>query len=169
MSDMEKKNIAEGARRVISLEKKSINNKAQRVAYPDTLYDEEIYPKREEVVQSEYKIDLTKYAVTVTDDTEQQEVVAESPMNKWVQIIELTVVSALILVVLILLLKCFVPYAISLLVSITGKSIAIIIRDLLGLSFLSGIIVIVGRTANKEGKCNGSGEFKTGYGSYGTK
>lgn len=150
MSDMEKRNIAEGARRVISLEKKSINNKAQRVAYPDTLYNEEIYPKREEVVQSEYKVDLTKYEVTGI--TEQQEGVAESPTNKWVQIIELTVVSVLILVVLILLLKCFVPYAISLLVSITGKSIAIIIRDLLGLSFLSDIIVMVGRTANKEGK-----------------
>jgi len=150
MSDMEKKNIAEGARRVISLEKKSINNKAQRVAYPDTLYNEEIYPKREEVMKSECKVDLTKYAVT--GDTEQHEGVTESPKNKWVQIIELIVVSVLILVVMILLLKCFVPYAISLLVSITGKSIAIIIRDLLGLSFLSGIIVMVGRTANKEGK-----------------
>lgn len=152
MSGIEKKNTAEGARRVISLEKKSINNKAQRVAYPDTLYNEEIYPKREEVVQSEYRVDLTKYEVTVTGDTEQQEDTEESPTNKWVQIIELLVVSVLILVVLILLLKCFVPYAISLLVSITGKSIVIIIRDLLGLSFLSGIIAITGRTANKEGK-----------------
>lgn len=150
MSGIEKKNTAEGARRVISLEKKSINNKAQRVAYPDTLYDEEIYPKREEMVQSECKVDLTKYAVT--GDTEQQEGIVGSPTSKGVRIIELLVVSVLILVVLILLLKCFVPYAISLLVSITGKSIVIIIRDLLGLSFLSGIIAITGRTANKEGK-----------------
>lgn len=152
MSGIEKKSTAEGARRVISLEKKSINNKAQRVAYPDTLYNEEIYPKREEVVQSEHKVDLTKYEVTVTGGAEQQEDAEESPTNKWVQIVELLVVSVLILVVMVLLLKCFVPYAISLLVSITGKSIAIIIRDLLGLSFLAGIIVMMGVTANKEGK-----------------